>query len=139
MFWEWPLSSAFVVLRIWDAIEPKETWTHHQDGCDPYSTHKQPGYRNFVTCVLPVLVVIVFATRLLETIYIFMMMICLVQRGLSSAAIWVQISVTIVAISLQYHAGYVLVSFYVRWKAALLTSAMFIGLEEMTETANNSI
>ena len=130
-FWEWPLFAAFLVVRIHDAIGHAENWAvQQQDRKTPCSVTRSahPVYKVCILYGLPLLVILYFASRFLESAYIFMLVVCIIQRNVTTAAVWVQATLAMLAIGLQYHAGYILIKFALKRKASLMKDDVSSGM-----------
>mmetsp|Transcript_4577 Transcript_4577/g.11645 ORF Transcript_4577/g.11645 Transcript_4577/m.11645 type:complete len:1105 (+) Transcript_4577:142-3456(+) len=101
--WEWPMFLCFFVSRTYDA--------QTRDGKNLSDGTFYTFYRLFVFYAMPIMVVIYFATRVIEVVYMGMIIAAVVDRNAATPTVKGVIAIMAVAITLQFYSGYILAVF----------------------------
>jgi hypothetical protein len=112
--WEWPMFVCFLVVRTYDACaQDKDTIIYHAF---------ESFYRPFVLYGMPMMIVIYFATRVIEVVFMAMIIVGVFDRHAATPTVIGVIMIMAIAVTLQFYSGYILVVFSLRrrnWMASM--------------------
>ena len=129
--WEWPLFGTFLIVRVFDVIR-KSRSQREFDQRAVASRRVLNYYKTFVLYGTPGMILVYFATRVLETIYLGMLVACAIQRNATTGPFIAMSAIMCTSVVLQFYAGYILVIFTLRRRRILAKEEKFDGSKEST-------